>query len=94
MLGSRVGGSSSALMWRIWSAAMSDWLGAVLGASDEGAVEAPVDAGGADVSEAPPQAATMMATLARMPNSRFCMNCPPNGSEPDISRYRGLSRAL
>ena len=53
-----------------------------------------VDAGGADVVEAPPQAATMTAMLAKMPKSRFCMNCPPNGwLYPIISRYRGPIRA-
>src|SRR5437762_8114502 len=81
-------------MWMIWSAARLDSLAAGAEADSAGA-EAPgsVDAGGADEAVAPPQAATTMATLARMPNSRFCMNCPPNGCEPDINRYRGSDPA-
>ncbi len=50
------------------------------GAADwPGAVEAAGGADGAVEVVAPPHAATMTAMLAKMPNSRFCMDSPPNG---------------
>jgi hypothetical protein len=69
-------------------------------AEADGAADAPVDAGGAADAPpdgavlvvAPPHAATRMAAVARMPKSRFCINCPPNGWIPDVSRCSGRGR--
>src|SRR6188474_2195496 len=90
MFGSSVGGSAPRSILRICSSARLAWLAAAE-ADAAGAADVPgaVDAGGADEELAPPHAATMTATLAKMPNSRFCMDTPPNGFLTRRLRYRG-----
>jgi hypothetical protein len=58
---------------RICSSARFDSGGVVASVVAPGSV----DSAGAELVVAPPQAARTMAMVAKMPRSRFCINCPP-----------------